>query len=364
MAWVSMGQTSLVEGGYVRGYVYFEYDDTSTARACRLRIVKTGYETFTVSFRSITVDGVNYGDQYNLTENSGTFWTGNLAGGQNHTASWTIPWWAGTQYASITGYLPSAYTPPTGLTATFVSQTWNSVTGTVSITSYGVPSSVSGRYVEFGIVPSTSTSYGTPYRYDNEENVTSATITITNSSPYAGSFVLTGMTPYKIGAYATNTQATTRILNNTIYYTPPAPGTMSMSHVEDTTTYTITYIGDVNNYYSGYDVASYSKNFRYRIDGGAWTTLTDSTPIDTAMVNTITVPYGSVAEIEAWQTYHGNSSVVSTMTISNTGTPARLYGSVNGQSKRITTLYGSVNGQTKKIVKLYASVNGRTKRIF
>lgn len=41
-----------------------------------------------------------------------------------------------------------------------------------------------------------------------------------------------------------------------------------------------------------------------------------------------------------------------------------LYGSVNGQTKKITELYGSVNGQTKKITKLYGSVNGQTKRIF
>lgn len=41
----------------------------------------------------------------------------------------------------------------------------------------------------------------------------------------------------------------------------------------------------------------------------------------------------------------------------------KLYGSVNGETKRIVKLYGSVNGETKQITKLYGSVNGETKRI-
>ena len=44
--------------------------------------------------------------------------------------------------------------------------------------------------------------------------------------------------------------------------------------------------------------------------------------------------------------------------------PGKLYGSVNGQSKKIQKLYGSVGGQTKEIVKLYGSVNGQTKLIY
>jgi hypothetical protein len=44
--------------------------------------------------------------------------------------------------------------------------------------------------------------------------------------------------------------------------------------------------------------------------------------------------------------------------------PGKLYGSVNGQSKKVQKLYGSVGGQTKEIVKLYGSVNGQTKLIY
>lgn len=44
--------------------------------------------------------------------------------------------------------------------------------------------------------------------------------------------------------------------------------------------------------------------------------------------------------------------------------PAKLYGSVNSQTKQVKKLYGSVNGETKKIKKLYGSVNGQTKLIY
>lgn len=43
---------------------------------------------------------------------------------------------------------------------------------------------------------------------------------------------------------------------------------------------------------------------------------------------------------------------------------SKFYGSVGGQTKRITKLYGSVNGQTKLIRKLYGSVNGQAKSIY
>lgn len=47
-----------------------------------------------------------------------------------------------------------------------------------------------------------------------------------------------------------------------------------------------------------------------------------------------------------------------------TSPAVKLYGSVNGEAKRITRLYGSVNGQTVKIDKIYGPVNGQTKLIY
>lgn len=123
MAWVSMGSANLVDGSTVRGYVYFEYDDATTARACRLRIAPRSGYTFQVYFNSVTVDGVNYGSAGNLTQNSGVFWTGNLSPGANHTASWTNTWYAGTKTPSITGWVPA-------IPVTIVSNIYGSVGGT------------------------------------------------------------------------------------------------------------------------------------------------------------------------------------------------------------------------------------------
>jgi hypothetical protein len=60
-------------------------------------------------------------------------------------------------------------------------------------------------------------------------------------------------------------------------------------------------------------------------------------------------------------------SQISTATIVSTLPPAAnvaLYGSVNGQTKKIKKFYAPVNGATKKIKKIYASVGGETKLIF
>lgn len=122
MAWISMGSANLVDGSTIRGYVYFEYDDASTARACRLRIAPRSGYSFTVNFNAVTVNGVNYGNAGNLNQNSGTFWSGNLAPGGTYTATWTNTWYAGYKYPSIDGYVPA-------LPVTIVSNIYGPVNG-------------------------------------------------------------------------------------------------------------------------------------------------------------------------------------------------------------------------------------------
>lgn len=67
-----------------------------------------------------------------------------------------------------------------------------------------------------------------------------------------------------------------------------------------------------------------------------------------------------------YKAYASNSVGSGTSSIVSVTIPehAKLYGSVNGGTKRIKKLYGSVNGQTKTIKKVYASVNGQTKLIY
>ena len=62
--------------------------------------------------------------------------------------------------------------------------------------------------------------------------------------------------------------------------------------------------------------------------------------------------------------YHGLDSVTTTITIYNGAPPAILYGSANGEAKRIRKLYGAVNGRAKKIKRLYVSEGGTAKLIY
>ena len=140
MAWVDIGtKAALVQGSTTRGWAHFEYDNASgtTTRPCRIRIEAKSGSTFSIMFRNITVAGTNYGTVYNVTQNSGTIWSGNITAGRNVTASWENPWGAGTKYPSVSGYLPSGGSAPTGGYATFGSCTWNSITFTSGVSSWG-----------------------------------------------------------------------------------------------------------------------------------------------------------------------------------------------------------------------------------
>lgn len=88
------------------------------------------------------------------------------------------------------------------------------------------------------------------------------------------------------------------------------------------------------------------------------------------VVGSATTPFGAPASVTISGLSSGTQYVIQcdgypgTAETFSTLQSAKLYGSVNGQTKEIKKLYGSINGQTKEITKLYGSVNGLTKRIF
>ncbi len=363
MAWVQLDSVTLYSSGTEVGYVYFEYDDSSSgvSRPCRIRVGERSGYYFSVYFNDFTVDG-NYIGQISVTQTSGTIWSGNLDGYCRIT--WACPWYSGTVGYLLDGTVPAATSAPTGLTITHVSNTWNSVTGTVHIDSYGVPSGDANRYVEFGVVDPTKTTYGSPYRYDISYATRDATITVTNGS--RGGFEIKGCTKYKRGGFATNTQRSVQTIGSTLYYTPPAPG--QLTYVESSTgVFDVEYTGVAANNQTTYDTASLTRSVRYReVGASTWTDVESSAAaLITAVTQfTVTVPASKTYEIEAWMTYHGNQSEVSRVTVTNAANPVYLYASARGISKKVAKLYGPVNGQTKKIKKLYGSVGGVTKLIF
>lgn len=275
---------------------------------------------------------------------------GSVASG---SASWTLSFNASTS-------------APTGLYINSITPTWNTITGTVGLSSYGVGSGT--KILEMLVLLQTYTAAGIPNRNEKVTNgAMSHTFTITNSSTAgsAGAVNIKGCGLYYTGVYANNGSVVTRYAGPTVY-TPPAPVVMNYTRIGNTDQWQLTLTGDPNNNNTDYTPAQLNRSLRYKIDSGSWVNVESAEvkAIDATTIVTITIPAASTATIEGWMTYQGLNSQVSTITITNTNAPVHLYGSVGGQSKEIEHLYGSVSNRSVKITKLYASVGGVAKKIF
>lgn len=273
---------------------------------------------------------------------------GSVASG---SASWTLSFNASTS-------------APTGLYINNVSTAWNSVTGTVGLSNYGVGSGT--KTLEM-LVLTQSYVAGLPHRYEKvTDGSMSKTFTVSNNSTAAaaGSVDIKGCGMYYTGVYASNGSEVARYAGSAVY-TPPAPVVFNYVRVGTTDQWQITLTGDPNKNNTNYTAAQLTRSLRYKIDNGSWVNVESAEvkAIDATTLVNITIPASSTATIEGWMTYQSKNSQVSTITVTNTDAPVHLYGSVNGLSKEIHYLYGSVNGRSVKIRKLYASVGGVAKLV-
>ena len=392
MGWVSLGSTDLIEGTTTRGYVYFEYDDASgEPRSCRLRIEpRPGGYSFTVNFNDITVDGVNYGSQANLTQNSGTFWTGSLSGGRNVTASWTNPWYAGTKYPSITGSLPAAATAPSGASLVLGTVTWDSVEMTSTVTSWGSGYTQGTERLEFCVVDPSATQAPLDWMLKARQLKTtvasSAVLTGTsivktdNSTAYSGGFPIVGALDFKIVGGGSTSYGHAEEVSAVSYSTPPAPSTLVATGDGGTSDieYIVEFDGVAANNSTTYDQNELTRTVRYKINDDAnWTYVENATQALIADMTSflITLHPHDTAVVEGWQTYRSKDSEVSTITLVNNNRIVHFYGGVreldpqtgtwsDPEAKEVIKLYGSVSGARKKIIKVYGSVNGVAKQVY
>lgn len=382
MAWVDIGErAALIEGSTTRGWAHFEYDNASgtTTRPCRIRIeARSGY-SFNVQFQNITVGGTNYGTVTGVTQSSGTIWSANIAAGRNVTATWTNPWYAGSKSPSVSGYLPSGASAPTGWYINYGSSTWNSVTFTSGVASWGGANGSNHSAMFVGSTNGDADSYtdntfGTRPRYEwYHDNTQDLAWTCTGTQANANGtlhnpIAIKGLTHYKLGIYVDNGVSTGYTIDQTLRYLPPAPGQFTYTDPGGvgSKTFAVTFTGDTSNNHTTYDSAELTRNIRYSLDNGTtWTSVVSAvTALDAVTSFNVTVPAGDIAIVEAYEVYHGMSSNVQSISLPNTNSPVGIYGSVNGESVAIRHLYGSVDGRTKKIVKLYASVGGVAKKVF
>lgn len=348
MSWVSLGSANLVDGSTVRGYVYFEYDDTSgEPRSCRLRIAARSGYTFNVNFNNITVDGTNYGSKTGLTQNSGTFWTGTVSGGRSVTAKWTNPWYSGSKTPSITGSLPAGGTGPSGLYINSITSTYNSVSATVGLSSYGTASG--SKTLELIVLEQTYVA-GLPHRYSSAtDGRLSYSTTVNNSSAAsgAGGITIKGAGMYYTGVYAKNGTKESRLAGPSVY-TPPAAPSISYSQTQGSTNVTVnlTITGANSSSNNGNNV---STSYRYSTNGDStysgWTTISGTATPWTAKTASFTCPYNANIKVQAKQTYQSKDSTYGEVSFtSTTGTaPSNYASSITASTWNSVTMNGSVN---------------------
>ena len=175
---------------------------------------------------SVTVNGTTYsswsGNMYNgtvmLSNTTRIYHTGEFtfsaSGGIEQFSSGS--WYSG----SGSWTLPARGTAPSGLDVSIKSIQDTGATMAVTLSSYGTPSSEANRYIEAAIMG--QSTYGGQYRYATQKAVTSASITVNNSSNTNSSNPLTIVpnTQYWYGAYASNTVMSTYMVKGTFITLP------------------------------------------------------------------------------------------------------------------------------------------------
>lgn len=263
----------------------------------------------------------------------------------NATSAWMNVTGPDGSFGFTLGGIPQGAVAPSGLNVSISSIADTGASFSVSLSSYGTPSSADGRYIEAAIMG--QSTYGGKYRYDIAKNKTNSKITVTNSSKTNNSNPLTIVpnTQYWYGAYATNTSLSISKVQGT-FVTRPAY----------ITSITANDVGQGEVYFTVNHASEGSANTvitELSYDQKTWQTVSDEFNLSLSGQTTLYVRRSN------------NSGSTPVFSISVTpSTRVKLYGSVNNQAQEIKKLYGSVNGQSVRIRKLYASVNGRSKLIF
>jgi len=346
-------------GSYTYTRVRVDYSGTSATAI----LLYTRTNTYSGATGAGTPAGFNFGGGW--ANMSGVTFYGQQTDAEICRCSFSISMSGGT-YSGNTdgqdGYLgfsgsvsiPAQYSPPTGLSVSIAEKYPTGAKFNVSVSSYGNPSSASGRYIEAAIL--NQNTYGATYRFATASNTSSSAITVNNNSS-GGTLTVQPNKEYYYGAYASNTQRNTSKVQGTFVTLAEAP-TLSVNTLGETDV--------VMNYSTTADGNKYTKSVQYSLDNGStWTT---GATVSTGSASSGTFTISGLTD----DTTYTLKCRVSTTAGNTNGTDVtfttleshKLYGSVAGKTKKIVKLYGSVAGKTKEITKLYASVGGQTKRIF
>ena len=351
----------------IHTYLYAWYSNqsgnTATVHA-RLTVKSVGITyTGTNKSYSLNLGGYNSGTQswsyaplVAGTEYTVSEATWGYAGGDTISAGagfWSYAYGSADIALSDTVALPTFASAPTGLTVTVGSVHTDGAEFNVSITSYGNPASVNGRFIEAGIAG--QNSWTSPsLRSAIETNTKSAEILVNNSSTKTTTLTIKPNKQYWYGGAASNTQASREKIFGQFVTLAVCPAISIAGRTSDSVTL---------RYVAAADGGYYNKTVQYSVNGGEWTTAvvitTGNATTGTFIINNLTA--GEEYTIQTRVVTTAGTMPGQTIVLDNKS--INLYGGVNDAPVLIHDIYGSDNSQSVRITKLYGALNGETKLI-
>lgn len=316
---------------------YYPYDTYSSTAVPKMCISGTSGNFAFVGSTGVTV----HADSNWQTIFSATRTFDLNRGGESIYIGWKVEndnsgFLGGTATSTIT--LPTGSSAPTGLAISNISTTTNSVTATISISSWGVGGTTAQRYRELSVCTAQNI---TQRKFVKDRNdILSNAITVDNSATETAgaAFTISPNTRYYLTMYASNGALGTGNANFTPAITLAAAPTISLNSVAEDSA--------VMDYSVDADGGVYDKTIEYTVDGTNWAIATTITG-GSSESGTFTI-----TDLMDNTTYTAQTRVVTTagttagpsVTFTTASLPAttKLYGSVNGEAKEVKKLYGSV----------------------
>lgn len=212
---------------------------------------------------------------------------------------------------------PSGSTPPSGCYVTHNSNTWNSISITGGVSSWG--SGNSNTKLNLMVIPYNATTYSGNARagITSTTTNTSYTATLTNSNKWSadGGFNIVGASHYKVSCLAQSNNGNLEAVSSDTYWTPPSPPSTITKTAETQTSgsqnsVTISVVGVTANNASG---AKVTRIYRVSTNGtwGQWRYLANMALVDagTAQSGTFTVAQNANIIVEVKDRYfEGNTT--------------------------------------------------------
>ena len=331
----------------------FTYTQTGTTSGVSVAMSITGSDSSKNYGNSVTT-------QYCYSTNGGssyTSWTsisGTASPWTTKTATITVPYKASVVIKARQVYGGQASTEasksftaigsnPSGLSVSVGSTTYNSITATSKVTSWGT--GAGSNSMKTVVTTQSYTSDSLAQRYKSTTSA-SQTVTINNSSSTLnGGITIKGAGTYYVGTYATNGGLSSLVSSSAVYTPPATPASITYTQTPGSTNVAIsaTITGADSNSNNGNTVTTY---YQYSTDGGstysAWTSAGTGAATGSKTVS-FTVPYAKNVVIRAKQTYQSKDSGIKSVSFaSDAGTvPSDLTLSIDGSTWNSITLSGS-----------------------